>query len=480
MYNNYVNWTNELTWREQELYETLDLDSTPIEQVNKYVDHYLSFIDLPIKERFSIHSICRVAACHQMNTYDTVGGPEEDHNPKALRRHWYHYFKMFAQEFSQQARNENIQESTWGIRWSGNLSQAYGSIVNQGRVTYKNLWVSDASRMMASTYSELYQNANILICVEKDSLFEDFKLLANKIGARAIYSGKGKSSKAAIEKLLDENFLNQYEPTITPDNPLIVLTITDYDYDGEKVISDTFPNQILRYIDADSLVYARCGIHPHMVDEADRQSSAYEIKMNNRKSKEWAYEKAMTQLVCVNNCTDVSYFGNASLGCPECSNELIPYVRSDEQPRFYGYEIEALRTVDYYEAVTRIVCEIIGIDTINSHLREECVPDVWNVADTITDDLLNNDTEYQEISKRLDEYRLRIRNKVRETIDPKQNDFSHLQDDSTVDQFVEHVLHRHSSYAFRPFSAIQREEALSDWFYDNNEDVIEDIKSWEY
>ena len=168
-----------------------------------------------------------------------------------IRRHWYAWFKtQFAQPFADQLEDyelvsgiktyndkkwEKLQSVTYawfvdnanykgfpdycphcgemifGI-YTDNTIALYCQACRQRiepdlvRVTYKDLWVKDDSRMVARVEQELFHEAFIIVAVEKDSLFNDIKPIAEALGARAVISGRGKNSKAATERILREFF----------------------------------------------------------------------------------------------------------------------------------------------------------------------------------------------------------------------------------------------------------------------------------
>ena len=185
----------------------------------------------------SIIAVSRLAVACQMAVYDRVGGPEGDREPKGLRRHWYHWYKVnFALPLSL-ALGENPNDPKWGLNWAGRLSQTYGWYVDRKGATYTDLWVKDASRMMQIFGTELFPRANIIICVEKDSLFDDFVAASRAIGAKALISGKGKSSKAAIEKLLRRI----QEPSMPPSHTIFAPRLVVRDTCGAPVESVPLP-----------------------------------------------------------------------------------------------------------------------------------------------------------------------------------------------------------------------------------------------
>jgi hypothetical protein len=86
---------------------------------------------------FSKTSVARAAVVCQMAVYDADGGPEGDGRPKALRRHWYTYFKVDVAQPLSVAYGENLQDSRWGLNWAGRLSQIYAKLVDSFAVDYK-------------------------------------------------------------------------------------------------------------------------------------------------------------------------------------------------------------------------------------------------------------------------------------------------------------------------------------------------------
>ena len=198
------------TWGMELLYELgynpydLPTDHNPITKAVKADVFFVG--EHEHDKRFNRTSVSRLATICQMIVYDHQGGPEGDHKPKALRRHWYAWYKVnLAIPLSLQY-GDDPNEAKWGLLWAGRLSTTYANFVDRDDITYKDLWVEDGSRMIKRFAEELFRDANIIIAVEKDSLFPDFEEAGTALGAKVLYSGKGKSSKAAIERVLRENF----------------------------------------------------------------------------------------------------------------------------------------------------------------------------------------------------------------------------------------------------------------------------------
>ena len=93
----------------------LPIDRNPVTEALQKKDFVERYSDLP---KFSRVGVCRVATICQMVVYDHQRGPEGDGQPKALRRHWYAWFKVDW---------HNRWLSKWGtsppMRWAFNRSR---------------------------------------------------------------------------------------------------------------------------------------------------------------------------------------------------------------------------------------------------------------------------------------------------------------------------------------------------------------------
>lgn len=483
------NWENKLTYSDREI----------LRRINDYPDHlhnpivdaledgriaeiiYL-FEDLNNKD-FTIKGLSRLATLCQMIIMDEQGGPDFDYEPKALRRHWYSWYKVdFAQPFSQ-LLNQDIQSRDWGTRWAGYLSQTYAGLVDNEDVTYKDLWVKDASRMMESFWQELFTNSNIIVCVEKDSLFEDFIAPAKALGAKAVYSGKGKSSKAAIEKLLREAFgWSEWHNPFT-NYPLYVLYISDFDYDGEEVIGPTFAEQCRRY--TWNVHEARIGVNPIHVQEHgySLQEKGYEIKMNHGSSKKWAVDKAIKVMQCV-SCEKSYLSQNIDGHCNSCGGSLVwmstnqtPFLDVKSMKGAYpalGYEIESMRTREYYQLMAESLLRIMPLDEIIEGLRDDCTAELDLATEQIAREVCDQHPGYQELQEQLIElqnrmegFRREVENWFYQEGEGHEADWRDDNDDPEEQEFIDHVIEA-SQYVepWRPFNRNDRTQSMIDWFRD--------------
>jgi hypothetical protein len=425
----------------------------------------------------------RLVVLVQMILYDLQNGPEGDGKEKGLRRHWYAYFKQFAQMFAlalgKTRENEAGIFEMVDVQWSGRQSKIYGGFVDSGKVTYKNLWVEDISRMkeVFGLSEALFPGFYTIIGVEKDSLYDDYVKAAKAIGAVAIISGKGKNSKAAAEGVLRQlGWTIDHDPFGS--SPLVVIHLSDHDFDGEGVIGPTFADQMRRY--HNPIYEARIGITPDQVRVklGDDQvwTASYGIKVSNKGYRQWADDKALFWAECV-ECHKtqftVGYFTDSGRwSCNRCDGDLTITEESYDEP--HGFEVEALRTSDYYEALVDALLQVTTWDNIVAGLRYQATPNSWNIISRVKEEGLEEVPRYRKIKEaigKLEEaaYELEtqfsnvLEDYVSTAVQDTQWEWLQLGDDPEVDKFKRHVVSEaRSGWAspFRPFNVRDREDVV--------------------
>lgn len=455
---------------------------------------------------FSRMAVSKLATICQMVVFDAIGGPEGDHKPKALRRHWYSWYKSkFAQPFAAQmgdvtANGQGILEMK-DLSWTGRLSQTYAWFVDNAGVTYKDLWVEDASRMMAQNYEALFSGCHIIVAVEKDSLFGDFKAPAAALGAKAVYSGKGKSSKAAIEKLLRDYFEwgSEWGTTeFTADKPLIILHISDHDFDGESVIGPTFGDQARRY--TPHILEARVGIKPEAVINAGKtwEGSWYQVKVSNKGYQRWANQKALFATECtqcghhwaVQGVLDMDKVVSLNMPekelvqasrhrCPVCNGAAV-WLRAGIDTA-HGFEVEALTTRDYRALLVRALLQVLSFSYIVQRLREDCTADAYEAARAALANILEENESYQALAeevRRLEEIKGTFESEIETNLYEiglgHVGDWEDDDDDPEPRDFVNHVdLSSTYGGAWRPFDRLDRTKSLVEWLEEEADEAKE-------
>ncbi len=513
-------------------------------------------------KEFNRTSLSKLATICQMLVFNNLKGPEQDGKPKALRRHWYAWYKVkFAQPFAYQLGDYTTTDGVIvynDIAWSQRLSQTYAWFVDNARYTpndcpdchqqelstdwydtdkwichaencdwngtledvtctYRDLWVEDASRMIARTHGELFLKSHIIIAVEKDSLFGDFEAAAKSLGATCIISGKGKSSKAAIEKMLRDFFgwssqprtrevwdqdkgtyiSHALPPIFSRENPIHVIHVSDHDFDGESVIGPTFAEQIRRY--TPHVKEARVGIKPEDLaakgyNVADQM---YSVKLSNKGYKKWADNQALFLGECVNNKEHVTLTkgtvdysdsrqpGNWPNSCHECGGAFVTLRLAGEKPAIaYGLEVEAMRVSDYRDLLVKALLTILDFDYIVERLRLETLAYDELAAQQIRDNMLRGNQSYQDLLadfETLERKKRRFENAIMKTVWPitaRQADaYPHQGNDQQPADYIVHV-ERSDWGPWRPFSADVRTE----WLVEDaeNHHLYDLLYAWQY
>lgn len=430
-------------------------------------------------------ALSKVATVCQMIVYDEAGGPDGDGKPKGLRRQWYHWYKTgFAQPLSEQLGDKEFKDS----QWSGRLSETYAHFVDELDVTYKDLWVDDSSRMMQRLHHRLFMGCKIILAVEKDSLYADFEAVAKAIGVASIISGKGKNSKAATEKMLREHFdWSEDYTNFTEHRPLIVLHISDHDFDGEAVIGPTFGEQARRY--TPYVLEARIGIRPDDVDCQDWDRKWYTLKTKDRGYIKWAEANGLFAASC--SYCKYEFFAQSTLvECPECGRRTILSVKlstTDGTPGAltpHGFEVEAMPTRSYYALVVDALLRVLSFSYIVKQLRRDCIANPWVACQTIADEIVAENEAYQDLMGRitaLERVKERFANSIREQFaeygkghesdwedqdpDPLPKDFRMYAHDADV-----------YSGPWRPFKTSDRTASLVKWLSDQYSSEIAELK----
>ena len=438
---------------------------------------------------FNRMALARVATVCQMVVYDAINGPEHDGELQSLRRHWYAWFKgefaqIVARIFGDYIVNDNNVIEYNDLAWTGRLSKVYAEFVDAGEVTYKDLWVLDASRMMESFYSALFDKCHIIFCLEKDSLVVSFKNACASLGAIGLISGKGKPSKGASERAMREIFgwrgMRGWQNPFSEEFPLYVITLADHDYDGAEVIAPSFAEQFRRY--TPWVLEARVGISPEQVVAVgqDAWDNAYAVKVKNAGYIRWAEKRALFMATCVRCGNQWPVVGvnddvwNAPHVCPECSGDAATLQVGTDTP--HGYEVEALQMSDYRRLMVDALLQILPFETIVAKLRDECKADSYDAAQTICNEICNANEAYQRILKESDAllnaknaFENEVKRFFRDIGDDHVGEWRDEEDDPTVEDYKDHVADA-SGRVWRPFSTQVRTEKLEELLRDEHQD----------
>lgn len=475
-----MDWYSKLTTAQRDIlsemgYTYLPSDHNPITSALKSGDFLERYGHLKIARNRT--QLTRLAVICQMEVYDAQNGPEMDGRHASLREHWYRWYKVrFAQPLAielgdKQKLNDMGVMDIDGLLWFGRLSTAYGWIVDNLDVTYKQLWVEDASRKMKRFYTELFRNANIIVAVEKDGMLKRFTVMAKALGARSIYSGKGKSGKAGIELLLREHFgWSERHNPFSEESPLVVISITDYDYDGEVVIGKTFAQQMRRY--TPHVLEVRVGVTPAQVKDAGYEwpDTWYLVKMKNMSNYiDWTNQKALFWARC-ETCQHLWPVMSSGIhDCPECFGRSEEITLGDGTVA-YGFEVEALYTKDYTGLLVNAYLSVIPFSYVVGKLRDECRADSDVASEQIKNDILKKNKSYQDLLEKLKEFdrmneaksnfERQVLNELDRLGEPLIDDWRDDGDDPLPEDYKRHVGDTYSYGPWCPFDQQDRTDKL--------------------
>jgi hypothetical protein len=458
------------------------------------------------KDQPNLDGCCRAAALMQMYIYDRIGGPDSTFKGRGIRRHWYAYFKQFSQYLAfatgkTKTGQMGVAEMN-DIQWSGRLSQIYAGWVQSKRVTYQDLWVEDSSRMYRVFSEPLYPTLRVILAVEKDSQFDDFEGVARALGASALISGKGKQSAAATEKMLRElGWGSPYNSNPFPDG-IVVISVSDYDTDGEQVIAPTHAEQMRRYVD--DVKEIRVGITPlqvHTNSEGNLDevwNKSYQLKLSNSSYREWADLKAIFLATC-SECgnrqpvmgTDMKEFLEyASLACcTRCGSSLN--IEKDDYDVPHGYEVEALNMVEQHRDLVHALLQRVSWDKIVDELRKLAIPDPYSVTGVLVGKIAQQNVDMDKVQRiisiledQIHSAEMKLRDLASGDVSDALSDMHHILvsegGDPTVEEFNRYVMNNSGSRwvsAWRPFNIGDRQQLALDLIEMNYPDIEANMKS---
>ena len=520
-------WTRELLWHMNgDMFSNMrvDLDwphewpSNPINEIlrdEQLWNHACQFPGINGTSLARAQSICQQLMWQGK-------GPEDDQLPKTLRKLWYAGHKESFQRISERLKVWRKNGKMDDTQANATLSKVYGEFVDTGLVTYLDLYVKDGSRTFQvwPEYERLPAPlGNILFAIEKDAAYEDVSLMARALGAAVAMSGGGKMGKAGTENMVRAAFSTRWDTEtpgdlVTADNPLYVLVISDWDYDGEAVIAKTFVDQIERYIDKHLIQWVRVGIEPRQVTAMGYtpDDKAYRVKNDvNGAYSEWCQRNGLF------NVNGHWVQGMDHIEPYQIDRVLPSFLTQEEREQAierpthkdlvaifkelspWGYELDALKRVEYATLVIDGLLEMIPWDTLIDTLSRKA----WSNNDTVTQDLvrdiLKDNPEYSALAEHLEELKEWFAAKVQE-LEDKAEEFEsdlykelftlveqHDEDDrikdndpyTDVDQLVRHMRRKDIWNYWQPFSRYTRNAAHQHLVEVEHPDKLDELRQRE-
>lgn len=194
---------------------------------------------------------------------------------RSQRNFWYAVVKPTLDKLGLLTAEDDTEEALTG--WDKVLSKYLTELVKQGKLTYRDIMICDESRNynVPDRYS-FSPYKNIVVCCEKDTIFQFIRDISELLGCSAI-SSKGLCAFGAMETLLRkirDNSENEIKE-------LVFLIMSDYDPTGYS-IANTFKVQaeiMAKQLGMNVRVIAkRIGIVPDQLSEEELKNNMYSPK----------------------------------------------------------------------------------------------------------------------------------------------------------------------------------------------------------
>ncbi len=197
---------------------------------------------------------------------------------RTLRSLWYSTVKPTLDRLGLLSTQDMTEDSL--TAWDKTLSKYLAELVRDGLLSYRDLNIEDESRrkQVPQYYNTFY--SNVILAVEKDTVFNIVKDIADLFGCSCI-SSKGLCSLGATEYLLRQVKESK------PNEEIHFLTLTDYDPTGYS-ISDTFKQQAE---DLRQVLDLKCNIHVERIGITPEQLTQEELELNQYTPKAKGIEK---------------------------------------------------------------------------------------------------------------------------------------------------------------------------------------------
>lgn len=292
------------------------------------------------------------------------------------------------------------------------------------------------------------------------------------------------------------DWYDDFSNPFSEEKPLIILHISDHDFDGEAVIGPTFAEQARRYT-AD-ILEARVGIKPETVMDLGHNpvDKWYQVKIGNSGYVKWAEKKALFLAECwecshkwpvVGTATDEYYVASSQHKCPECGEYAIAFTADKDGSPAHGYEVEALQTRDYYGLLVDALLQVLPFDYILERLRDECQADAHRAAQKLAEKIFEKNKDYQALLREFDRleaikmaFENEVQNNLQELGEPHVEDWRNDDDDPEPDKFREHVQEASDwSEPWRPFNTDNRTNSLIEGLKENEQSTIDKFEQQE-
>lgn len=266
----------------------------------------------------------------------------------SLRVLWYRSFKLYAMRVM---KNDVDLDKANAI-----LSQSLASLVRTGEYLYEDFCIEDFA--YNKNFKEFIQNLNVVLFVEKSSEMPKFTKSCEILGIKVIMAGSGRPNFSSSEYI----FTNFFKNSVTEHNPIRILTLSDFDFDGVIPIAGAFIKQMQHY--SPHVKSARIGLNSNQIPE-NRQSADDALYMVKQENKNKPKEAWMEE----------NLFKN-------------------KNGKFLGAEVESMEFKFYYPLIWDALKETgVTYQMFLDQKYKDIQPDIRAAAKDIAIGMLKNDLE---------------------------------------------------------------------------------------
>ena len=274
----------------------------------------------------------------------------------SLRVLWYRSFKLYAMRVMD--GNVDLNKA------NAILSQSLAGLVRTGEYLYEDFCIEDFA--YNKNFNEFIKDLNVVLFVEKSSEMPKFTKSCEILGIKVIIAGSGRPNFSSTEYI----FTNFFKNSVSENNPIRILTLSDYDYDGVVPIANAFIKQMQHY--SKYVKSARVGLNAEQIPK-NRQSADDALYMVKQDNKNAPKEKWMEE-----------------------------NLFKDKKNRYLGSEVESMEFKFYYKFLWDALKEtgVTYQDYVNKQY-EAIQPDAKAVAKEIATEMLRDEGAFNEIENQI-------------------------------------------------------------------------------
>lgn len=248
------------------------------------------------------------------------------------------------------------------------LSKNYGSYLEKiFKCLYADVGIVDESRKFyESACSPLFPY--IMLLVEKEGMLSKFQEIQKRLGINIILAGKGKSSRASVEKCIFKIMERMQLPEVSKD--IILLTVTDHDPDGINGVESGAIKQLEYFTSILGLNYKhlRVGLLKEDMPEDMQQPSYLGGNLFLLKPQ---YQSPKIQK------THYAF----------CKREMWELPDGNGINKFWGAEFNIMYSSNptfFDEKIVKVLTDYLGLENIRDRARNYSYPNDWELEQAKT------------------------------------------------------------------------------------------------